>query len=142
MARINAAKKAQKWANKLANAAEDYKDGIDAVTENPAEQAIAKKDAMLARFRKAVENGDWEAALRATGLQGWKDAAKKGAGRLVDGAAKGQAKVQRYLDKAAPEYERIRAEIRAMPNSTDAERTARMLRNQELMKAMKGIGKR
>lgn len=139
MARIDPVKKARKWASKLGAATQDYIDGINGVTESPAQAAIAQQAAMLTRFRQAVERGDWAAALNAVGLNDWKQAAVKGAPNLANGATKGEAKMVKYLQKAAPEYDRIRAEIRSMPNGTDAERKARMDRNLELMKAMKGI---
>lgn len=142
MARIDPAKKARKWASKVGAATQDYIDGINAVDVNPAQLAVAQQQAMLTRFRQAVERGDWAAALNAVGLADWKQSAVAGANNFANGAAKGEKKMAKYMAKAAPEYERIRQEIRSMPNGTDAERKARMDRNLELMKAMKGIGKR
>lgn len=143
MASFDPSKKAAKWASKMAGATQDYVDGVNAVTEAPGVAAAAHQDTLVTRFNQAVQSGQWASAVQSVSLSDWKTATTKyGAQNLQSGAAKGQAKMLRYMQAAAPEYSRIKSEIRSMPNATDADRQARMMRNMQLMKGLKGLGKR
>ncbi len=138
----NYAKAADKWANKLGQAGQDYIDGINSVTVSPAQQAVAKQATMRARILAAIDSGQWARALGSTTLQFWQSQATNvGASRLTAGADKGKSKMQRYFAAAGPKYQQIRDTVRAMPNSTDAERTARWQKAVQMMKDLKGAGK-
>lgn len=138
----NYANAAAKWASKLGQAGPDYEAGIDSVTQNPAQLAIAKQATMRARILAAIDSGQWARALGATTLEFWRSQAKNvGSSRLVAGAAKGQQKMARYFAAAGAKYQAIRDTVRAMPNGTDAERTARWQKAVQMMKELKGAGK-
>lgn len=139
MAKFDPVRALAKWQTNFGNATDNYRAGIQAVTESPMQKAVANQDALKQRFNQAIDNGSWAAATGAVQTQDWKNAALAGAGRLPDGAKKGLPKMQRYLQKAAPVIAQIQQEIHSMPNATDAQRKARMDRNYELMKQLKGI---
>lgn len=138
----NYANAAQKWANKLGASSDDYIAGVQAVTQAPSQAAINKQATMRARILAAIDNGSWAKALQNVTLQQWQNqAVNVGASRLVAGAQKGQPKMTRYFQAAASTYQQIRDTVRAMPNGTDAERTARWQKARDMMKQLKGAGK-
>lgn len=138
----NYAKAADKWASKLGGAGQDYIDGVNSVTSNPAQAAIAKQSTMRQRILAAIDNGTWAKALGSVTLSFWQSQAVNiGASRLTAGADKGKAKMARYFNAAAATYQQIRDTVRAMPNGSDAERTARWQKARDMMKSLKGAGK-
>lgn len=142
MARFDATKKAKKWASRVQGAGQDFADGVDAVQSAPGEAAAAKEATFKQRVNQSIDDGTWRNNVSSVTLGDWKAAAKQGQSAFTSGATKGQPKMQKYLQAAAPVYEQIRAEIQSMPNATDADREARMLRNMRLMKQLKGAGRR
>ena len=138
----NYQKSADKWANKLGAAGQDYIDGVQSVTQNPAQAAIAKQATMRARILQAIDSGAWAKALGAVTLGFWQtQSVNVGASRLTAGADKGKPKMQRYFAAVGSQLQAIRDTVRAMPNGTDAERTARWQKARDMMKALKGAGK-
>lgn len=139
MAKKDPAKVARKWAARLGSATQDYTDAINNVDASPMEAAARKKDTLRARFNEAVDNGTWEAGLRRVSLDEWKQTTtKKGAQRLAQGATTAEGKVADFQAQFLDHVERVKTEIRAMPNVTAEDRKARMLRNFDLMKQFKG----
>jgi hypothetical protein len=138
MARKDPAKVARKWASRVSQSQAEYSDSIRSLDKNPMEQAAAKKDTMRARVNQALDDGTWEAGLRRTDFAKWKEkTAGMGAQRLSQGAAAAEGDVLAYQQETADAVERIREEIKRMPNVTDEDRKARMLRNFDLMKALR-----
>lgn len=76
----------EKWNKRMKSSISDIQKGIDGVTENPAEKAIAAKDRMLAGITAAVNDGRWEKGLQKVNLSDWKAKTKqKVAERLAGG---------------------------------------------------------
>lgn len=103
MAKLSPNQLAAKWAAAMGRSEKAIQDGVDAVTVNPAEQAIAQKDTMLANYTDSVQSGRWENSMRKVRLPDWKAAMKeKGAKNAVAGAKMGQLKVERAEAEIAP----------------------------------------
>lgn len=103
MPKMSPAELAAKWSSAFGASADRYKAGINRVTVNPAEQAIAAQDRMVANFNDAVNSGKWAAGLQRVTLSSWKQAATdKGASAIAAAARVGQAKVQAAEARIAP----------------------------------------
>jgi len=131
MPKIGAGDGASKWARRTKAATQDVASGVDRVTENPAEKAIAAQDKMIARFMDALNSGKFERAMRRVGLSDWQRSMKEvGVGRIAQGVdAKGTAKMQEFAQEFYPFLQRIEDEIAAMPDVTLEDSVQRMIHN-------------
>jgi hypothetical protein len=108
-----------KWGSRLQGAVSDIQKGIDSVTENPLEQAAAKKDKMLAKINEAVTNGKWEAGLKSVSLSDWKTTTKnKVASRLASGVQEATAKRQKFDTYLVNTLNAVLPTIKSMPDLT------------------------
>lgn len=124
-----AASIAEKWARNTSNAIPDIIRGIDGVTENPAEKAVAKKDKMVANFNTSMGNGKYEASMGKVTLSGWKDATKtKVQARLGTGVQAAISKRQAFDAHNINVLNAILPEIAAMPDMTLQEQAAKCLK--------------
>lgn len=139
--KISAAAATEKFKRNTQGAQQSYKDGVSAVTENPAEAAKAAIPRMRAGFNQAIDDGTVAAGLDTVTLPGWKAAASGAAPKYTEGCQKGAAKMGDYLAEAMPVMESITA---SLPPRGDLEanlqRSAQMAR--EAAKRLKGLGKR
>ncbi|MEE9175271.1 MAG: hypothetical protein V3U19_03765 [Thermodesulfobacteriota bacterium] len=109
----------RRWKNNASGATEEYKRGVDAVTENPASKAIAAKDKWFTNISEAHRLDKFARGLAGVTLTGWKDAAKtKGAANYRQGIIAGESKMKAAMTKLLPYISTVRAEIHAMPNDT------------------------
>lgn len=101
MARVNAAEYADKWARRTKGATEDYRRGVDRVTQAPGEKAAMQADLMARKVAESIASGKWQRAVAGVSLADWKRAAlDKGAGRIaagVDGASQKQVQMAEKL---------------------------------------------
>lgn len=124
-----AASIAEKWARNTGNAVPDILRGVDAVTENPAEKAIAKKDKMVANFNASMQNGKYEASMSKVTLSDWKTKTKeKVQARLSSGVQAAISKRQAFDAHNINVLNAILPEIAAMPDMTLQEQAAKCLR--------------
>lgn len=94
---------AARWKQNFASSGQKLMDGVNNVTVNPMEQAANRSDAMLAGIQQSVMSGKWQASLRSTSLQQWKDAMKnKTVPRMQSGAATGEAKMANFMGQWLP----------------------------------------
>lgn len=94
MARVNAQEYAEKWATRTKAATQDYRRGVERVTEAPGEMAARQADAMLAGITQAIADGTWARQVAKVTLTEWKEKAlSKGAGRIAGGVDGASAKV-------------------------------------------------
>jgi hypothetical protein len=130
MAKLSAAAMAAKWQAKVSAAGPAYTAGVQAVTVNPAQQAIAAKDRWIAGVNAAAASGKYEKGLSTVTLQSWKQAAvDKGAPALAAGARLGAVKVQQHEQAFGPTRDSIVANL--PPRGTldqNIERAAQMAR--------------
>ena len=109
----------EKWGRRLKASVQDIQRGIDAVTESPAEAAIAKQDKMLTNLTAAVQSGRWAAGLQKVTLADWKSRTKeKVASRIaggVDGAMTKRRDFDQYLTNT---LNQVLTQVSQMPDMT------------------------
>lgn len=100
---LSAQQVAAKWASNLAASTISMTAGVDAVTVNPAQSAIAAIPQYQAGVLAAVASGKVAAGLGRVTLEGWKQAMKtKGIPRVAQGAQAAVPKVQAFMSKLLP----------------------------------------
>lgn len=119
---------AEKWARNLGASGQSMTDGINGVSVNPAEKAIAQIPAMVAGVQNAQANGKIEAGLRRVSLQSWKDAMiKKGVPRISGGATAAQPKMASFMQQLLPHIEGGKNMLAGMPRGSPSANDARMM---------------
>lgn len=110
---------AEKWARNLANSGTDAKNSVTAMTANPMERAISKKEKMKANLIKSIDDGSWENGLRSVSLQQWKDAyINKGISRMTTGATAATPKMTAFMQELLPYQQSLKAQVDQMPDLT------------------------
>lgn len=114
MAKLSPQALAAKWQAKVAASTEAYKAGVAAVTENPAQKAIAAKQLWIDNLNQAAADGRFEAGLANVTKQSWQQACTdKGAANIAAGARAGAIKVQRAEQVMGPIRDAIVASLPA-----------------------------
>jgi len=117
----------------------NYQQGIARPKKDPIEAGIAAEDKWQARMRDAMEHRRRAKGLQTTNMNEWYNFAQSiGAGRLVEGVTKREAKVDRFVRAWQPVLTDHVSKIDAMPAVTDADMESRMLENLRGLKALKG----
>jgi len=117
----------------------NYSQGINRPKKDPIEAGIAAEEKWAARIKEAIEKESRKKALAATNMSEWFNYAQNiGAGRLVEGVVKREAKVDRFVKAWQPLLLDHVSKIDAMPAVTDADMEQRMLENLRGLKALKG----
>ena len=117
----------------------NYTQGIQMPKKDPIEAGIKAEDKWAARIKEAIDQKRRAKALAATNMQEWANYALNiGAGRLVEGVTKREAKVDKFIKAWAPLLADHVAKIDAMPAVTDSDMEQRMLENLRGLKALKG----
>jgi len=126
MPKISSQAGAEKWRRRLQGATQDIAAGIQRVTENPAQKAIAKQSLLRDRFNASIDSGKWAKGLNRVTLNDWKQAAiNKGVPRIAQGAADGESKYQAFAAQFYPYVESVQQEIDAMPKGSLEDSIAR-----------------
>lgn len=117
---------AARWATGLGNARQKIIDGVQAVTVDPGQRAIANGQAYINGVQQAFTSGKWQRGLQRSGLEGWRaPMLSVGADRAATGASANQGK---FADRIAPvlAFEaNLQSQIRSMPNVTIQDKVAR-----------------
>jgi hypothetical protein len=125
--RVTAAQLADKWGRRLSGATQDIQNGVNRVTSNPAEAALAAKDKMVARFQAAIAAGKLERGLARVTLAGWKDKMLTlGVGRIPAGVQAAQGKVQDFATQLIAHENAGLQKISGMPSTTLEDNINRM----------------
>lgn len=128
MAMKNPATVAAKWSRNLGASGDSIRAGVQAVTTNPAERAIARKDAYVQGVQRAAAEGRYERGLRKVTLQMWQEAMLgKGLSRIASGAAAGQSKMAAFLEKWLPHEEALKQKLASMPRGDLQQNMARCM---------------
>jgi len=118
---------AEKWGRRLKGATQDIKDGVNAVTTAPSQQAVAKQDKMKANLIRAIDDGIWAAGLGKVTLSDWKrDMTEKGVPAISRGVDIATPKVQQFAAVLLPHIEAGKASIESMPDLTLEDNIQRM----------------
>lgn len=108
-----------KWNSRMKSAVSDMQRGVDRVTENPAEKAVAKQDKMLQNLTQAITNGKWAAGLRNVTLADWKNNTKNKIGsRLASGVDNAMQKRKKFDDYLVNTMNGAMSKVNSMPDMT------------------------
>ena len=115
MAQKNPLQVTEKLIRNLSNATQSIRDGINAVTESPTEQAAAQGDLMLQKIQEAVNSGRWAEGLRRISLAEWKAATlDKGVDRIASGIQAAKPKILAFMEEWLPYEEAISQQVKTM----------------------------
>lgn len=113
---ISAQAAADKWAANLAGATQAIKDGVQAVTVSPTQQAAGRLDAYLAGVTAAVNSGRMAAALNAVSLPQWQNAMiTKGINIIAQRAQQAKPKMLAFMQKWLAHEAQIPGILATMP---------------------------
>lgn len=108
-----------KWGTQMKGAVQTIQNGIDGVTENPAQKAILAIPKMVANVQAAAADGRIEAGLSKVDLASWKSNTKsKVAARLASGVDAAMPKRQKFDAWLVPTLNGVLPQINAMPHNT------------------------
>lgn len=117
----------------------NYKVGIAKPRKDPIAAGIAAEEKYAAGVKKAIDEGSRARALERTSMAEWyKYTSDIGAGRLVEGVVKREAKVDRFVKTFQPMLVDHLSSIDALADVSDSDREQRMLENLRGLKALKG----
>lgn len=123
---ITATQAAQKLATGIRNGGTAYEMGVNAVTTNPAQKAIAKRDKWIAAMQDPATHDRWSRGLGRVTLPEWQQATLTvGKQRFTQSADKAASNYQDFADNFFPVLERNVQQVNAMPDTTLDERIAR-----------------
>lgn len=110
MAREKKAKEvAEKWSRSLGAAVPDIRAGVEAVSENPCDQAADAVDEWVAGVTAPTAKEKFVAGLRRTSLAEWKAKfLNKGLARVASGAAEAEPKMESFMDAFLPFVYKVR----------------------------------
>jgi hypothetical protein len=133
---------AEKHARRTKAAQQDMVAGVNAVTSNPAEKAIKKKDKLVNNWNAAIQSGKWERGMGRVTLEGWKKAmVEKGAGRVAAGIDASIGKTTEFFSQLLPFQADLSAKIEKMPDLTiedSVARSAEFIRGMSKFKRSRG----
>jgi len=116
-----------KWGRRMKGAVTDIMVGIDNVTEDPGQKAVAKQEKMLANLTKSVQDGTWAKRRLAVSMADWKSSTKEKVGqRLAGGVDKGMGKRKKFDGWLAGRLNAVLPTIAAMPDLTIEDSIARV----------------
>lgn len=116
-----------------------YKVGISKPKKDPIAAGIAAQDRYEAQMKKDEVLKRRKTQLEKTNMAEWyKYSSEIGAGRLVEGVVKREAKVDNFVRAFQPMLADHVSKIDALADVTDSDREARMLENLRGLKALKG----
>jgi len=127
MARVTPAGFVDKWGRRTKAAVEDYRQGIQGVTEAPGQKAAAAQDKMLANITESITSGRWAAKVGAVPLDVWKRAAlDKGAVRIASGVDAAMPRMQTMATNLLAAVDDAKSRIAGMPSTSIDDNIARM----------------
>lgn len=130
---------AAKWKSRTQSASPEYIKGIQGVTVNPAQKAIAAKDKMVANFQQAMADGRYEQGLADQTLQGWQQKSiNKGATRIAAGVQEAEQRQVQFYSGFLPAQAQITAGTDQMPSTTLEDRIQRMVNQVRQTATLKG----
>lgn len=142
MATLTDQQAAEKWASRMAASTPQVKAGVMGVQSSPMEKAANRAEAYAAGVARSVEQGTYQAGLRAVSLEDWKAAtAGKGADRIASGASQAKSKMTTFFQWLLPKTDAVKAAVAAMPKGTKEDSRARLNRAFDMMSSVKYKGR-
>jgi hypothetical protein len=115
----DAKSRAEKWVRRTQAANQDMVNGVNAVTVNPAQQAIAKEQKLLNNITESITSGKWRRGMQAVTLESWKQAMiQKGAPRVSQGVQSAQGKYEAFQAELIPYQDQLQSKLANMPDLT------------------------
>jgi hypothetical protein len=128
-----------KYRKNLSNAQSDMRLGAETTSKDQAKNAIAQKALMIENHRKAIDRGDWDKGLQASGHAGWqKGYIEKGLPKIMLGVDTAQTKITAAMDKVAQVGEQVQREVATMPKGGIENAVSRVRRTIEITKKAYG----
>lgn len=136
---------AGKYLRNTQGAAQSYVEGMQRPRRDPKAAALRAAGKWKNRIQEAVQHGSWEKGIqRADYQEAVATATADGGQAYVQGVAKREPKIRRVFQELAPHFAGVSQAVQAMPQDTDAQRTARLVAAKDLMKQVgrrrRGIG--
>lgn len=119
MARKDPKQISDKWVRRTQSASQDMVNGVNNVTVNPAEQAIAKEQKLKNNIIQAIDSGKWRRGMQTVTLESWKKAmVEKGAPRVAAGAQASAGKMETFYSELLPYQDQLQSKLNSMPDLT------------------------
>lgn len=110
---------AEKFVRRTQAASQDMVNGVNSVTVNPAQKAIAKEDKLKNNWNEAINSGKWRRGMGTVTLESWKQSMiQKGAPRVAAGVQAAQGKMEQFFSELLPYQEQGLAKLASMPDMT------------------------
>ena len=110
---------AEKFVRRAQAATQDMVNGVNNVTVNPAQQAIAKEQKLLQNVTQAIQSGKWRRGMQTVTLESWKQSMiTKGAPRVSAGVQAAQGKMEAFYTELLPYQEQLQTKLGSMPDLT------------------------
>ena len=117
----------------------NYKVGIASPRKDPIEAGIDAEEKYANAMKAVLEEERRKHGLEGTSMAEWyKYSSELGAGRLVDGVVKREAKVTKFVTAFQPMLVDHLGKIDDLPDATDSDREQKMLENLRGLKTLKG----
>lgn len=141
--RRDASKETDKQISRVSQNIQEYRDGVNDLTESPGKLAVKKKDKFRANLMAAIDSGKWEENTAATDLDDWKRrTAGTGADRLVQGMEDSREKTIAFRQQLIDFQNNLKAKLDAMPDTTPEQREAKAIMNIREMRKFRRSGRR
>lgn len=108
-----------KWSANTQNATGYMKDGVNAVSVNPMEQAAQQLPKALQNYQQAINSGRMASAMRGVSLSDWQNAMiNKGVPRVAQGVTNAVPKTTAAFNKLLPYIQKGQDIVSKMPSTT------------------------
>jgi hypothetical protein len=135
--RVDPATAASRWTAGLGSASQKITEGIQRVNQAPGAKAAANRQGYINGVNGAVDK--WARNVGRVSLEEWRQAfINKGVPRVAQGAQASQSKFQDRITPVFAYMSNVLATVDQMPNTTPAERDARMLTYVQNMRRYSG----
>jgi len=115
-----------KQISRTANAVDEVRKGVEAVTESPTEKAAQNLDKAGANYMKAIQSGKTARNLRAVSVGEWKSKTLAKVDRIPSGIAAAEGKLTQFHTQRAKHQETIDSKLGNMPKRTLSDSISRM----------------
>lgn len=119
---------AAKQVRRAQAAVQDYKAGVEAVTQSPTEKAAKAVDLWFQGLQKSYQDGSYVDGLNAVSLADWKSATiDKGAMNYAPGIMKAQQTIEDFQAQRQAAQSRISSQLESMPRGDLNQNIQRMV---------------
>lgn len=125
-----------KWLRNIQNATAEMQAGVARLNVSPGQSAAAKKQKWINALMDTTTQDKWARNVASVSLTQWQQAMNDyGINRVGQGAQAKSAKFESAMSSLLPFIDRLRTQVRSMPDDTPAAREQRAL---AMMRGMRG----